>query len=122
VVLTVAFAPDEDRTLKQLFRTTMELTSLLATVLAILVVTSEWSQRTALSTFTLVPRRERVIADNLGTPLTLTPLTVNTQMRVRQPVRRYLHDDQRVRATLTITAEDVNGARTIATKDITLRR
>ena len=65
VVLTVAFAPDEDRTFKQLFRTTMELTSLLATVLAILVVTSEWSQRTALSTFTLVPRRERVIAAKL---------------------------------------------------------
>ena len=65
VVLTVAFAPDEDRTFKQLFRTTMELTSLLATVLAILVVTSEWSQRTALSTFTLVPRRQRVIAAKL---------------------------------------------------------
>jgi RTX calcium-binding nonapeptide repeat (4 copies) len=69
-----------------------------------------------------VPRRERVIADDIGTPLTLTPLTVNTQMRVRWPVRRYLYDDQRVLATLTITAEDVNGARTIATKEITLRR
>jgi hypothetical protein len=69
-----------------------------------------------------VPRRERVIADDMGTPLTLTPLTVNTQMRLRWPVRPYLRDDQRVRATLTITAEDVNGARTIATKDITLRR
>ena len=69
-----------------------------------------------------VPRRERVIADDIGTPLTLTPLTVNTQMRLRWPVRPYLRDDQRVRATLTITAEDVNGARTIATKDITLRR
>ena len=69
-----------------------------------------------------VPRRERVIADNIGTPLTLTPLTVNTQMRVRQPVRRYLYDDQRVRATLTIAAQDVNGETTTATKDITLRR
>jgi hypothetical protein len=69
-----------------------------------------------------VPRRERVIADDIGTPLTLTPLMVNTQMRVRQPVRRYLYDDQRVRATLTIAAQDVNGATTTATKDITLRR
>jgi hypothetical protein len=43
-------------------------------------------------------------------------------MRLRWPVRPYLRDDQRVRATLTITAEDVNGARTVATKDITLRR
>ena len=61
LILTIAFAPDEDRDFKSLFRTTMDLTSLLASVLAILVVTSEWSQRTALSTFTLVPKRERVI-------------------------------------------------------------
>ena len=69
-----------------------------------------------------VPRRERVIADDIGTPLTLTPLTINTQMRLRWPVRQYLRDDQRVRATLTIVARDVNGAPTTATKDITLRR
>jgi hypothetical protein len=69
-----------------------------------------------------VPRRERVIADDMGTPITLTPLTVNTQMRLRWPVRRYLYDDQRVRATLTIVARDVNGVATTATKDITLRR
>jgi ABC-2 type transport system permease protein len=31
-------------------------------VLGILLVSSEWSQRTALITFALVPRRERVIA------------------------------------------------------------
>ena len=69
-----------------------------------------------------VPRRERVIADDIGTPLTLTPLTINTQMRLRSPVRRFLRDDRRVRATLTIVAHDVNGAATTATKDITLRR
>ncbi len=69
-----------------------------------------------------LPRRERVLADDMGTPLTITPLTVNTEMRLRMPVRRYLHDDQRIRATLTILAEDVNGAVTRATKDITLRR
>jgi hypothetical protein len=69
-----------------------------------------------------VPRRERVIADDIGTLLTLTPVTVNTQMRLRWPVRRFLDDDDRVRAQLTITARDVNGASTTATKDITLRR
>ena len=69
-----------------------------------------------------VPRRERVIADDIGTPLTLTPVTINTQMRLRWPVRQYLRDDRRVRATLTIVARDVNGAATTATKDITLRR
>ena len=40
-----------------------------------------------------LPRRERVIADDIGTPLTVTPLTLNTQMRLRWPVRRYLRDD-----------------------------
>ncbi len=69
-----------------------------------------------------LPRRERVIADDIGTPLTLTPLTINTQMRLRSPVRRYLRDDRRVRATLTIVANDVNLRATTATKDITLRR
>lgn len=37
----------------------------LVPVLAILVVTSEWSARTALSTFTLVPRRQRVLRAKL---------------------------------------------------------
>lgn len=69
-----------------------------------------------------LPRRERVIADHLGTQITLVPLTLNSQMRLRWPVRRYLYDDDRVRATLTITARDVNGAPTVATKDIVLRR
>jgi hypothetical protein len=69
-----------------------------------------------------LPRRERVIADDIGTPLTLTPLTINTQMRLRSPVRQYLRDDRRVRATLTIVANDVNLRATTATKDITLRR
>jgi len=69
-----------------------------------------------------LPRRERVIADDLGIQLTIVPLTLNSQMRLRWPVRRYLYDDDRVRAKLTITAHDVNGAQTVATKDVVLRR
>jgi hypothetical protein len=69
-----------------------------------------------------LPRRERVIADYLGIPLTIIPVTINSQMRLRWPVRRYLYDDDRVRAKLTITARDVNGAQTVATKDLVLRR
>jgi hypothetical protein len=69
-----------------------------------------------------LPARERTLADDLGTPLTLIPLTINTQMRLRWPVRRYLYDDNLVRATLTIVGEDVTGGRTTATKAITLRR
>jgi ABC-2 type transport system permease protein len=39
--------------------------ALLLPVLGILLVTSEWSQRTALTTFTLVPRRHRVATAKL---------------------------------------------------------
>jgi hypothetical protein len=69
-----------------------------------------------------LPGNQRTIADSLGTPLTLIPLTINTQIRLRWPVRKYLEDDSLVRATLTIVGESVDGARTTATKDITLRR
>ncbi len=41
---------------------TSQMVSVLLPVLGILLVTAEWSQRTALTTFTLVPRRERIIA------------------------------------------------------------
>lgn len=40
-------------------------TSILLPVLAILLLTSEWGQRTALATFTMEPRRERIIAAKL---------------------------------------------------------
>jgi hypothetical protein len=69
-----------------------------------------------------VPGRERIIADTIGTPLTLTPVTLNAQIRLRWPVRRFLTDDERVAATLTIVATDVAGATTTASKSLTLRR
>jgi hypothetical protein len=69
-----------------------------------------------------VPGSQRTIADDIGTPLVLTPFTLNTQMRLRWPVRQYLENDGMVRATLTIRAEDVTGATTTASKEITLRR
>lgn len=42
-------------------------TAILLPVLAILLVTGEWSQRNALTTFTLEPRRERVVIAKLAT-------------------------------------------------------
>jgi hypothetical protein len=87
-----------------------------AEVVAKLTVSAAEARRLGL------PRRERVIADELGIQLTIIPLTLNSQMRLRWPVRRYLRDDDRVRAQLRITARDVNGAQTTATKDIVLRR
>jgi ABC-2 type transport system permease protein len=51
--------------LERFFVATVQSTSVLLPVLGILAVTSEWSQRTALATFSLVPRRERVIVAKL---------------------------------------------------------
>jgi ABC-2 type transport system permease protein len=50
-----------DQSLTPLFRTAIEITSVVLPVLGILLVTSEWSQRTGLTTFALVPQRERVL-------------------------------------------------------------
>jgi ABC-2 type transport system permease protein len=54
-----------DRTFVNLFSFTLLPTALFLPVLGILLVTSEWSQRTALSTFTLVPQRQRIAAAKL---------------------------------------------------------
>jgi len=51
-----------ERNLTHVLGDTSQMVSVLLPVLGILLVTSEWSQRTALTTFTLVPRRERIIA------------------------------------------------------------
>ncbi len=51
-------------------------TSLLLPVLGIMLVTSEWSQRTAMVTFTLEPRRLRVVLAKLVVGVVLTALTV----------------------------------------------
>ena len=48
------------------------LTSLLLPVMGILLVTSEWSQRTAMTTFALEPHRSRVIMAKLVTGVVLT--------------------------------------------------
>jgi ABC-2 type transport system permease protein len=50
-----------DKHLEPLWRTTLEITAFILPILGILLVTSEWSQRTGLATFALVPQRERVI-------------------------------------------------------------
>lgn len=52
------------------------ITQLLLPMLGILLVTSEWSQRTAMVTFTLEPRRSRVIGAKLVVGLVWTALTV----------------------------------------------
>jgi len=58
-------APDEEQTFRNLFSFGLAPASVLLPVLGILSMTSEWSQRTALTTFTLTPARGRVVAAKL---------------------------------------------------------
>jgi len=59
-------APDEEQTFAGLLAFGLVPTSVLLPVLGILSMTSEWSQRTAVNTFTLVPARGRVITAKLA--------------------------------------------------------
>jgi ABC-2 type transport system permease protein len=57
----VVFAPDSDVTYESFTRASGFPLSVILPMIAILAVTSEWSQRSGLTTFTLVPHRGRVI-------------------------------------------------------------
>lgn len=57
----IIFAPDSDVTYENFARASGFPMSVILPMIAILAVTSEWSQRSGLTTFTLVPRRGRVI-------------------------------------------------------------
>ena len=73
VILQLAFGDADEAHLQPLWRSTVEVMAIILPVLGILLVTSEWSQRTGLTTFALVPQRERIIvAKTIGaTILTL---------------------------------------------------
>jgi ABC-2 type transport system permease protein len=62
VAITVIGGEAMDQNFHDLFKGATWVVSILLPVLGILAVTSEWGQRTALTTFALVPGRERVIA------------------------------------------------------------
>ncbi|MCL4287167.1 MAG: ABC transporter permease [Thermoleophilia bacterium] len=64
-VVVGAFVDDGNRDFGELFVDAMLAASVLMPIVPILLVTGEWSQRTALETFTLVPVRERVMAAKL---------------------------------------------------------
>jgi ABC-type transport system involved in multi-copper enzyme maturation permease subunit len=66
VVLFCAFAHADDRNLWETFAdAAISPASVLLPVLGVLLVTSEWSQRTAMITFALVPERGRILAAKL---------------------------------------------------------
>ena len=62
VVITLAAGKADDQSWGSMFAGTQWVASMLVPVIGILLVTSEWSQRTALTTFSMVPNRHRAIA------------------------------------------------------------
>jgi ABC-type transport system involved in multi-copper enzyme maturation permease subunit len=65
VAILLGAAPDEEQTFRGFFAFAQLPAGVLLPVLGILSMTGEWSQRTALTTFTLEPRRGRVVAAKL---------------------------------------------------------
>jgi ABC-2 type transport system permease protein len=65
IALVIAAAPDDEQVFSGLFAFGLVPAAVLLPVLGILSMTSEWSQRTALTTFTLTPARGRVLAAKL---------------------------------------------------------
>jgi ABC-2 type transport system permease protein len=72
----VIWGEASDQDLDGLFSGAIQVTAVLLPVLGILAVTSEWSQRTGLATFSLVPERERVIAAKIVAAVALTVIAV----------------------------------------------
>lgn len=77
IVVVVLFVGEPaDLTMSGLFGPTLFPLSVFLPVLGILTVTAEWTHRTALTTFTLVPVRERVAAAKLTAAVLLALLAV----------------------------------------------
>ena len=62
VTIQLIWGEDAEKAFSPLVSTAVQIISVVLPVLGILLVTSEWSQRTGLTTFALVPQRERVIS------------------------------------------------------------
>jgi ABC-type transport system involved in multi-copper enzyme maturation permease subunit len=60
-IATVTLAPDADLTYYTFAKAIGFPMTVILPIIAVLAITSEWSQRTGLTTFTLVPRRPRVV-------------------------------------------------------------
>jgi ABC-2 type transport system permease protein len=72
VTLSLVFGEEADQNLSTLVSDAVQVISIVLPVLGILLVTSEWSQRTGLTTFALVPQRERVIVAKVAGATVLT--------------------------------------------------
>jgi ABC-2 type transport system permease protein len=71
VVISALTGHSSDHTLSNLLDNSVQALNVLLPIVGILLVTSEWSQRTALLTFTLVPQRGRVLAAKVSASIVL---------------------------------------------------
>jgi len=78
VVITVLAGHEDDKTFRHVLSNALQPAGILLPVVGILLVSSEWSQRTALISFALVPQRPRLIVAKLlaGTVLALVATAV----------------------------------------------
>src|SRR5436309_1283984 len=66
VLITSQVKGGHDATLARLFNNSVQPAAILLPVLGVLLVCGEWSQRTTLTTFTLVPDRGRILQAKLA--------------------------------------------------------
>jgi ABC-type transport system involved in multi-copper enzyme maturation permease subunit len=72
VVVGLQFTADHDDSLRGNLVDSLQVALALLPVVGILLVTSEWTQRTSLITFALVPRRARVVTAKLAAGVALS--------------------------------------------------
>ena len=71
VILFCVFGETDELILRDMFAFSILPASILLPIIGILLVSSEWSQRTALITFTLVPKRMRVMSAKIAAGVVL---------------------------------------------------
>jgi ABC-2 type transport system permease protein len=72
VILLMIVGDAQDHDLRDMLSVAVAPSSILLPIVGILLVSSEWSQRTALITFTLVPHRPRVLGAKLAAAVVLS--------------------------------------------------
>ncbi|WCB93725.1 hypothetical protein DSM104299_02441 [Baekduia alba] len=75
-LITVLTGSDDSHNLGNIFNNCSQAINVLLPVVGILLVTSEWSQRTALLTFTMVPQRGRVLVAKIAASMVLSVVAV----------------------------------------------
>jgi len=80
VIAQLIWGDSDARTLSGYFTLSLYPVGILLPVLGILTVTTEWSQRTALTTFTLVPERHRIVIAKLSAATIFGALSLITSL------------------------------------------